>query len=148
MNKQKLPSSKHKLLLIGLVVALVVLIPFVSAFAAGVFDLTTLFQPDYDSKTYSPYKVEVERTEERDAVSYTITYHPNGANGSSYTDSGLENSEYTIMSPDAAGVGSKYAYAFVGWNTKPDGFGTSYLANQKIVLTQDLVLYARWEQKI
>ncbi|MBR0334429.1 MAG: InlB B-repeat-containing protein [Bacteroidales bacterium] len=33
---------------------------------------------------------------------------------------------------------------FAGWNTAPDGSGTSYTDKQSITLTQDITLYAQW----
>ncbi len=35
-------------------------------------------------------------------------------------------------------------WKFAGWNTKANGAGTSYGANTKLVLTDDLKLYAQW----
>ena len=34
---------------------------------------------------------------------------------------------------------------FVGWNTAPDGSGTSYTDGQEITLSGDLILYAQWK---
>ena len=39
----------------------------------------------------------------------------------------------------------KQGYAFVGWNTKADGTGTTYTDGQNISLTEDITLYAQWE---
>ena len=40
-------------------------------------------------------------------------------------------------------------YSFTGWNTEPDGSGTSYAPNSNIVLTRPLTtLYAQWEKDI
>lgn len=39
----------------------------------------------------------------------------------------------------------KSGYTFTGWNTDPDGYGTSYTDGQKISLTEDITLYAQWE---
>jgi fimbrial isopeptide formation D2 family protein len=36
---------------------------------------------------------------------------------------------------------------FVCWNTKPDGSGTSYEENSKLIVKSDVVLYAQWEEK-
>ncbi|MBO7183837.1 MAG: InlB B-repeat-containing protein, partial [Bacteroidales bacterium] len=33
-----------------------------------------------------------------------------------------------------------------GWNTAPDGSGTSYTDSQEITLTEDVTLYAQWKQ--
>ena len=37
-------------------------------------------------------------------------------------------------------------YIFKGWNTKADGTGTSYTDGQKVSLTEDITLYAQWEE--
>lgn len=37
-------------------------------------------------------------------------------------------------------------YTFVGWNTKADGTGTSYTDGQKVSLTEDITLYAQWQE--
>ncbi len=35
-------------------------------------------------------------------------------------------------------------YEFAGWNTAPDGSGTSYSDGQELTLTEDMMLYAQW----
>lgn len=39
-----------------------------------------------------------------------------------------------------------YNYIFSGWNTEPDGSGTSYAAGDVIDLDGDVTLYAQWQQ--
>ena len=41
----------------------------------------------------------------------------------------------------------RQGYIFTGWNTKADGTGTSYTDGQKVLLTEDITLYAQWEEK-
>lgn len=58
------------------------------------------------------------------------------------------------MEPQSAALGSsvvvlpngfnREGYTFAGWNTKPDGSGTVYLAGDSISLNNDLTLYAQW----
>lgn len=48
-----------------------------------------------------------------------------------------DNSEYIIVNPD-------YTFAFVEWNTKADGSGTSYQPNGSITISKDTTLYAIW----
>jgi uncharacterized repeat protein (TIGR02543 family) len=44
---------------------------------------------------------------------------------------------------------SRPGYIFIGWNTEPDGSGTSYLPNSTIVLTRaQTTLYAQWERDV
>jgi len=47
----------------------------------------------------------------------------------------------------AANIFTRSGYIFTGWNTSPDGSGNSYTDKQSIVLTQDITLYAQWEQE-
>ena len=76
---------------------------------------------------------------------YTIKFDANGGTGSMNdmnfvygTAQNLTNNAYT-----------KTNYAFVGWNTKPDGSGTSYTNGQSVnnLSTTDgdeIILYAQW----
>jgi len=41
----------------------------------------------------------------------------------------------------------KFGCDFTGWNTEKDGSGTSYMPGQEISLTDDLFLYAQWQEK-
>ena len=42
---------------------------------------------------------------------------------------------------------SRIGYTFVGWNTEPDGSGTSYAPDTSILLTEPVTtLYAQWER--
>ena len=50
--------------------------------------------------------------------------------------------ESTATIPDNAF--SFAGHAFVGWNTAPDGSGTSYSVGQSITITANLTLYAIW----
>ena len=145
MQRQKLPFGKHKLLFVGLVVMLVLLIPLGSALAAGVFDFDTLFRSHSDSRTYEVTKVEVERTETPPVTTYTITYHPNGGSGTSFTASGLAGSRYVIINPSAQGMGIKSGFRLDHFNTRPDNQGTSYQIGSAVTLTGNMDLYAIWE---
>ncbi len=42
--------------------------------------------------------------------------------------------------------GGKDGYVFAGWNTQADGSGTDYQEGQEICLTENLWLYAKWEE--
>ena len=41
---------------------------------------------------------------------------------------------------------SKNGYTFIEWNTKKNGTGTSYNAEDKLKLTKDITLYAQWDE--
>ena len=43
-------------------------------------------------------------------------------------------------------VFTKEGYSFKGWNTKVDGTGDSYIDEQEISITNNLTLYAMWEE--
>ena len=40
----------------------------------------------------------------------------------------------------------KTGYRFAGWNTKANGTGTAYTDGQNVSLTNDITLYAQWEE--
>lgn len=71
----------------------------------------------------------------------TVTFRDN-------TDSQLEKTQkvtcgaYTLLATD---VFRRSEYRVCGWNTKADGTGISYGDGEQVCLTQDLVLYAKWE---
>lgn len=46
----------------------------------------------------------------------------------------------TLYEPEKSG------YEFIEWNTKKNGNGTSYDAGDRIKLTEDLTLYAQWDE--
>lgn len=55
-------------------------------------------------------------------------------------DFGKSFAYITLYEPEKAG------YEFIEWNTKKNGNGTSYDAGDKIKLTEDLKLYAQWDE--
>lgn len=81
---------------------------------------------------------------------YTVAFSANAtdATGSMSPQTWTIGTFGTIPSPSF----KRFNYAFAGWNTQPDGSGTSYAAGQK--LTQDLTstagstvtLYAQWDK--
>ncbi len=77
------------------------------------------------------------------ADGYTITFDPNGGDGSMYPvacGSGM------ITLP--ANTFTRPKYAFCGWNTQPDGSGTSYADRSVINVSRNLTLYAQWDYLI
>lgn len=62
------------------------------------------------------------------------------ANGGSGTIEALTGRKVTVPSNSFTRSG----YAFVGWNTKADGSGTTYSAGQTITLASNMTLYAIW----
>jgi uncharacterized repeat protein (TIGR02543 family) len=57
---------------------------------------------------------------------------------------GVDNlTAYTTL-PENKFSHPQAGYRFTGWNTSPDGRGTSYPSGQIVGLTGDLTLYAQW----
>ena len=72
----------------------------------------------------------------------TVSFDANGGTGSmsSMTFGKGESKNLT------ANKFTRTGYIFKGWNTKSDGTGTSYSDKQSITPTENLTLYAQWEE--
>ena len=80
-----------------------------------------------------------------------VIYHPNGGTGNAYVvDTGV-----SLLTPPATvaiqnNINPDFNFThpaglkFLGWNTSPDGTGTSYTAGGVFELNVGLVLYAQW----
>ena len=82
--------------------------------------------------------------------SYTVNYYGNGnTSGSAPTGAtGLYKDDvYKVLGNTGSlkNVRSGYTYEFIGWNTRQDGTGTAYKANDQITITGDVTLYAQWK---
>lgn len=78
------------------------------------------------------------------AISYTVTYLPNGGTGSHVDANLAAGTEYTVRSNGSIDV-TRPGYLFTGWNTTADGSGTAYFPGDQITIQRDLTLYAQWE---
>ncbi len=107
--------------------------------------------PDYrtEEKEGNIYLAEIPKA-------YSVTYDANNGmegTGTIYSDPNMYTSEDTvsIMDQEALipfmGNIENFGYNFTGWNTEPDGTGTDYTPGQEINLTDNLYLYAKWEEK-
>ncbi|WP_312124592.1 InlB B-repeat-containing protein [Lysinibacillus boronitolerans] len=80
-------------------------------------------------------------------LTYTVLYDGNGSTGGTVPqDSTMynQNDDVTVVANDGNLV--KTGYSFIGWNTKADGTGTSYLPNATFkIATENITLFARWE---
>ncbi|MBQ4376063.1 MAG: InlB B-repeat-containing protein [Bacteroidales bacterium] len=78
---------------------------------------------------------------------YSIIYDGNGAYGATAGASVAEGSTYTIAANAFTKYNDDYSAecTFKGWNTEPDGTGTSYHTGQQITVTGELTLYAQWK---
>lgn len=72
---------------------------------------------------------------------YTVTYNTNGGTGAPESDTKTYGEEHTLSSI----VPTRQGYTFKGWNTMPDGNGTSYHPSVAYTLNEDMLLYAQWE---
>ena len=79
-----------------------------------------------------------------DVISYNITFDLNGATGENRVVN--VNYDQDLLAIKCEGV--LRGYKFVGWNTKSDGTGTTYSINKNLknISTEDITLYAIWEQ--
>jgi len=71
---------------------------------------------------------------------YTISYNANG--GGTAPASQTKNHGASINLQSA--IVDRPNYRFAGWNTKPDGTGTSYGANASYTGNASITLYAQW----
>ncbi len=77
---------------------------------------------------------------------YSVTYNANGAtDGSVPVDDKLylQNDEVSVA---MLGTLAWDGYRFLGWNTQADGNGIMYQPGDTFQITEDTVLYARWEK--
>jgi len=75
----------------------------------------------------------------------TLTYNVNGADNGSAPKAVTEEAGSTISLNNGSGF-SRTGYSFVGWNTQPNGNGTDYAAGSSYILTDNVILYAKWSQ--
>lgn len=72
----------------------------------------------------------------------TVSFDANGGTGS-MSSMTLGKGETKTLTPNTF---TRTGYTFTGWNTKADGTGTSYSDKQSITPTENLTLYAQWEE--
>jgi uncharacterized repeat protein (TIGR02543 family) len=70
-----------------------------------------------------------------------VEFDPQGGAGEPADNTCVDGSTVVIPTTQPTRTG----YTFTGWNSAPDGTGTTYLANQAIVCS-DLTIYAQWTQ--
>ena len=77
----------------------------------------------------------------------TLTFDANGGSGdmSSITIWSDDNS-HSVAIPYNIDIIVRKNYKFIGWNTASDGNGISYNDGDSIEITQDITLYAQWEE--
>lgn len=72
-----------------------------------------------------------------------VTYVSNGAEGNVLDEKGYNNGD-TVTVQSENGLSHQDGYNFDGWNTKPDGTGTTYQAGSTFKISEDVTLYAQW----
>ena len=75
-------------------------------------------------------------------MKFTLNFNSNGGTGSMKS----QEFAYDISQNISKNIYEKSGYKFKEWNTKKDGTGTSYKDGQEIKLTNNLTLYAIWEE--
>ena len=76
-------------------------------------------------------------------VTYSVSFNSNKGEGTMQSIIVTENSSITIPENQFTRSG----YKFVGWNTESDGTGDSYSVGQTIQLSNNMILYAQWEEE-
>ena len=74
----------------------------------------------------------------------TVSFDANGGTGSMSSMTFGKGETKSLIANSFTRTG----YAFTGWNTKADGTGTSYSDKQSITPTDNLTLYAQWEETV
>lgn len=75
---------------------------------------------------------------------YTLKFDANGGFGNMKDIEVKENSKVKLPINEFWHWDDEYE--FVGWNTKPDGSGTSYADEQEIFISSNMTLYAQWKE--
>jgi len=71
---------------------------------------------------------------------YVVTFNPNGGKGSIVT----QRFTVKVAQPLMANSFINNGFTFINWNTKPDGDGTFYKDQERVKISEHLVLYAQW----
>jgi uncharacterized repeat protein (TIGR02543 family) len=83
------------------------------------------------------------------SATYRVTYNGNGKTGGAVpSDATKYRKNATVTVLDNTGSLVKTGYAFNGWNTKANGSGTSYIADETFTITASVTLYAEWNPVI
>ncbi|MBQ6147648.1 InlB B-repeat-containing protein, partial [Candidatus Saccharibacteria bacterium] len=130
--------------------------PASSTYARALYFYSTYVYPQYGNVKLYGFTVRcVARgmeatTVEEEEVATTceagkICYDGNGGTGTMSDQSASANASVMLTAPTY----NKLGYAFVGWNTQENGFGTTYQADETITTpstlnSEGLQLYAKW----
>jgi len=78
-------------------------------------------------------------------ATYIIKYDGNGADGGTAPTSQSKTQYTDITLATNSGGLTRIGYRFTGWNTAPDGTGTTYSAGAAYSADESVTLYAQWE---
>lgn len=95
----------------------------------------------YIDENYTEYLGEKTITISR--AKYKVTFYANNGTEDN-VEQEMEDSVNTSLMKNQF---TKEGYTFVNWNTKADGTGISYTDEKEIKLSENLTLYAQWEEK-
>ena len=98
-------------------------------------DVDSSYDYRYYGRSVRPVLRDVELT-------FTIMFDSNGGEGTMPAIDGQHDDRMKIP----ASTFTREGYYFASWNTKADGTGTSYKVGEVITQTEDLILYAQWEE--
>ncbi len=77
----------------------------------------------------------------------TLTFDANGGSGDmSPITIWSDDNSHSVAIPYNIDIIVRKNYKFIGWNTASDGNGISYNDGDSIEITQDITLYAQWEE--
>lgn len=75
---------------------------------------------------------------------YVVTYNANGATSGSVPSNQIKIHDVSLTLATNTGTLAKTDYVFAGWNTAPDGSGTTYAVGASYTGNTAITLYARW----
>lgn len=78
------------------------------------------------------------------AHTYTVTYNANGGAGAPQD----QTKTYGVTLKFSSNKPTRTDYAFIGWNTKADGSGTTYASGASYTTNAAVTLYAQWSQTL
>ena len=87
---------------------------------------------------------------EDDPLIYKVTYEPNGGSGTAKVIDSENDGTHKVLNYNATELAFTPPtpnHVLKEWNTAADGSGTAYAVGSTQTLTEDLTLYAQWEEK-
>jgi len=75
---------------------------------------------------------------------YTVTFNANGGIGTMQPQTFTEGEAKALK----ANAFTRTNHPFAGWNTDPNGTGTAYADMQEITVSQNMSLYAQWQNAL